>query len=229
VDGKFVLIVPSPDGEWLAIQNRYDAYLAAFPKVGDAAVNINFKTPEVPLRRLTKEGANYLYWADEGKTLTWSFGNDFYRVKRDVVLSAPKPEKDKPENWKPETFAISLQVPRDTPQGQLLLRGARIVTMKGEEVIAQGDILIENNRIKAIGASGTIAAPAGAKVIDVSGKTIVPGLVDIHSHLKTERPEMMNEEWSYAENLAYGVTTTRDPSIESNTVFAQGELVSVGI
>ena len=52
VDGTFVLIVPSPDGEWLAIQNRYDAYLAAFPKVGDATVNINFKTPEVPLRRL---------------------------------------------------------------------------------------------------------------------------------------------------------------------------------
>ena len=93
VDGTFVLIVPSPDGEWLAIQNRYDAYLAAFPKVGDATVNINFKTPEVPLRRLTKEGANYLYWADGGKTLTWSFGNDFYRVKRDVVLECAETGK----------------------------------------------------------------------------------------------------------------------------------------
>src|SRR6201987_852867 len=143
-------------------------------------------------------------------------------------MSAAKPEKDEPENWKPETFAIALQVPRNAPEGRLFLRGARIVTMKGEEVVAQGDILIENNRIKAIGASGSISAPTGAKVIDVSGKTIVPGLVDIHSHLKTERPEMMNEEWSYAENLAYGVTTTRDPSIESNTVFAQGELVAVG-
>src|SRR6201987_1971958 len=119
-DGRFVLIVPSPDGEWLAIQIRYDAYLAAFPKVGDATVNINFKAPEVPLRRLTKEGANYLYWADGGRMLTWSFGNDFYRVKRDDVLNAARPEKDKPENWKPETFAISLRVPRDTPQGQLL-------------------------------------------------------------------------------------------------------------
>jgi Tol biopolymer transport system component/imidazolonepropionase-like amidohydrolase len=228
IDGRFVLIVPSPDGEWLAIQNRYDAYLAAFPKVGDATVNINFKAPEVPLRRLTKEGANYLYWADGGKTLTWSFGNDFYRVKRDDVLNAAKPEKDKPENWKPEEFAISLQVPRAAPSGELYLRGARIVTMKGEEVIAQGDILIENNRIKAIGASGSMQPPADAKVIDVSGKTIVPGLVDIHSHLKTERPEMTDEEWSYAENLAYGVTTTRDPSIESNVVFAQGELVSAG-
>jgi len=228
VDGEFVLIVPSPDGEWLAIQNRYDAYLAAFPKVGDATVNINFKAPEVPLRRLTKEGANYLYWADGGKTLTWSFGNEFYRVKREDVLNAPKPEKDKPENWKPETFAISLAVPRETPQGQLYLRGARIVTMKGEEVIPQGDILVENNRIKAIGPSGSMQAPAGAKVIDVGGKTIVPGIVDIHAHLRGEKPEITNEEWSYAANLAYGVTTTRDPSIESNIVFAEGELVSAG-
>jgi len=228
IDGRFVLVVPSPDGEWLAIQNRYDAYLAAFPKVGDTTININFKTPEVPLRRLTKEGANYLYWADGGKTLTWSFGNDFYRVKRDDVLNAARPEKDKPENWKQETFAISLQVPRDTPQGLLFLSGARIVTMNGEEIIEKGDILIENDRIKTIGPTGSMQVPAGAKVIDVSGKTIVPGLVDIHSHLKTERPEMTDEEWSYAENLAYGVTTTRDPSIESNTVFAQGELVAAG-
>ena len=39
---------------------------------------------------------------------------------------------------------------------------------------------------------------------------------------------MTDEEWSYAENLAFGVTTTRDPSIESNIVFAQGELVAAG-
>lgn len=250
-DGEFVLAIPSPDGEWIAIQDRYDAYLAAFPKVGDTVVNLNFKAPAVPLRRVTKEGANYLYWADGGKTLTWSFANEFYRVKRETVLQAEaivektgdkpaekqdsksdakpeaKPESKEPA-WKPETFSIALQVPRDIPQGALYLRGARLVTMKGEEIIERGDVLIENNRIKAIGPSSEMHAPAGAKVIDVRGKTIMPGFVDIHSHLRTERPEMTEEEWSYAANLAYGVTTTRDPSIESNTVFAQGELVSAG-
>ncbi len=251
IDGAFITAVPSPDGEWVAIQSRYDAYIAAFPRIGTEAVSLNFKSPAVPLKRVTKEGANYISWADGGKTLTWSFGNDFYRVKRDDVLHAePPPEKpaektadkspdksaekdddksaEKPDPWKHETFTINLQAPRDTPQGKLYLRGARIVTMKGEEIIDRGDVLIENNRIKAIGASKDMHAPADAKVIDVRGKTIVPGFVDIHAHLRTGRPEMTDQEWSYAANLAYGVTTTRDPSIESNVVFAQGELVSAG-
>jgi Tol biopolymer transport system component/imidazolonepropionase-like amidohydrolase len=254
-EGEFALAIPSPDGEWIAIQNRYDAYLAAFPKVGETVVILNFKTPAVPLRRVTKEGANYINWADGGKTLTWSFGNDFYRVSRDTVLQAEPPAEKaggnsqdkqdgksdaksdanaeskaeaKPETWKPETFTIPLQVPRGMPQGTLYLRGARLVTMNGEEIIERGDILIENNRIKAIGPSSGMHAPANAKVVDVRGKTIIPGFVDIHAHLHTDRPEMTDEEWSYAANLAYGVTTTRDPSIESNVVFAQGELVSTG-
>jgi Tol biopolymer transport system component/imidazolonepropionase-like amidohydrolase len=223
IDGSFIVAVPSPDDESVAIQSRYDGYLMAFPKAGDKTIDINLKTPAVPVRRLTKEGANYLYWADGGKTLTWSFGNDFYRVKREDVLHA-----EKPEAWKAETFAITLQVPRDIPQGKLYLRGARIVTMKGQEIIDRGDILIENNRIKAVGASKEMHAPADAKVIDVHGKTIIPGLVDIHSHMNSGRAEITDQEWSYAANLAYGVTTTRDPAIESNVVFAQGELVSTG-
>jgi Tol biopolymer transport system component/imidazolonepropionase-like amidohydrolase len=223
IDGAFIVAVPSPDSDWVALQSRYDAYLVPFPKAGDKVIDINLKTPAVPAKRLTKEGANYLYWADGGKTLTWSFGNDFYRVKRDDVLHA-----EKPDAWKPETFAIALQVPRDIPQGKLYLRGARIVTMKGEEIIDSGDILIENNRITAIGPSKDMHAPADAKVIDVQGKTIMPGFVDIHSHMNSGRPEITDQEWSYAANLAYGVTTTRDPSIESNVVFAQGELVSAG-
>lgn len=253
LEGQFMLIIPSPDGEWVAIQDRYDAYLAAFPKTGDATINLNLKAPAVPVKRVTRAGANYIYWADGGKTLTWSFGNDFYRVKRDTVLQAPEPEKDKKAaeksdakaeeksegkteakaeskapTWKPEMFSIALQVPRDIPQGKLYLRGARIVTMKGDEIIERGDILIENNRIKEVGKSSDMHAPADAKVIDVRGKTIIPGFVDIHSHLRGTHEEMTDEEWSYAANLAFGVTTTRDPSIESNIVFAQGELVSAG-
>jgi Tol biopolymer transport system component/imidazolonepropionase-like amidohydrolase len=255
LEGGFVLMIPSPDGEWVAIQDRYDAYLAPFPKIGDATINLNLKAPAVPVKRVTREGANYIYWADGGKTLTWSFGNDFYRVSRDTVLQAEEPEKKpsdtsaaksdeksdgkfdaksdtksepKPPAWKPETFAIALQVPPTIPGGKLYLRGARLVTMKGEEIIERGDILIENNRIKALGPSSDMRAPSDAKVMDVRGKTIIPGLVDIHSHLKAEHAEMTDEEWSYAANLAFGVTTTRDPSIESNAVFAQGELVSAG-
>lgn len=222
-EGPFVSAIPSPDGEWVAVLDRSDAYLAALPRVGDEVVSINMKAPPVPVKRLTTQGANYLYWADGGKTITWSYGNDFSRAQLESVLKA-----EKPDAWKPEKFAIALQVPKDTPQGSLYLRGARIITMKGEEILGQGDILIENNRIKAVGSSKTMHPPADAKVIDVRGKTIIPGIVDIHAHLKTRRPVMTDKEWAYAANLAYGVTTTRDPSINSDIVFAQGELVTAG-
>ncbi|MEO7966580.1 MAG: amidohydrolase family protein, partial [Gemmatimonadaceae bacterium] len=119
----------------------------------------------------------------------------------------------------------TLTAPRATPQGSLVLRGARIVTMKGDEVLERGDILITNNRIAQIGTS--VTAPAGARVIDVAGKTIIPGIVDVHAHPKTGREMAPDQEWSIASNLAYGVTTTRNPSGTRWNV-AWGELIDAG-
>ena len=116
LDGNFVLIVPSPDGEWVAFQDRYDAYLAPFPKIGDATVTLNLKTPAVPVKRVTRNGANYMYWADGGKTLTWSFGNEFYRVSRDTVINAPEPEK------KPADKSDAKQTPRPKKKRKLRRR-----------------------------------------------------------------------------------------------------------
>lgn len=222
-EGVLVVAIPSPDGEYIALSDKSDAYLIAFPKAGPQTISINLQTPPVPLKRVTTEGANYLAWTDGGKTLTWGYANHFYRIAREKVLRA-----EKREEWTPEEAEIHLQVPRAIPQGRLLLRGARVVTMKGQEVLDRGDILIENNRITKVGPAGKVAAPPDAKVIDLKGKTIIPGLVDIHAHLGARHDVVTDQEWSYAANLAFGVTTTRDPSIDSNQVFAQGEMVEAG-
>ena len=62
------------------------------------------------------------------------------------------------------------------------LRGAVIHTVSGE-VIPNGTLLISGGRIKAIGPAGSVEIPDGVPVQDVSGKVIIPGLVDSHSHL----------------------------------------------
>jgi len=222
-EGIQVDAVPSPDGAWVALHDKSDAYLVAFPKAGTQTVSIGLKEGPVPVKRVTTDGANYLAWADGGKTLTWSYANRFSRVSREAGLHA-----EKREDWKIEEAEVHLEVPRALPSGKVLLKGARVITMKGEEVIERGDVLIENNRIAAVGATGKLANAAGAKVIDVRGKTIIPGYVDIHAHLGARRDVVTDQEWAYAANLAYGVTTTRDPSIDSNQVFAQGELVEAG-
>ena len=177
----------------------------------------------MPLKRLTTTGANYIHWADAGKTITWSFGNDFSRVARDTAFQA-----EKPDQWKAEKTSIALEVPREIPKGQLLLRGARVISMKGEEIIDRGDVLIENNRIKEIGAAGKASRRRRCKSNGCLRQDHPPRSRRHSRAPELERAEMTDQEWSYAANLAYGVTTTRDPSIESNTVFAQGELVSAG-
>jgi len=158
--------------------------------------------------------------ADGGRTITWSFANRWFRASFDTVMRYPEKE-----NWRIQSMDIALEVPRAIPNGRLLLRGARILTMRGDEVIERGDILIENNRVAQVGAS--LTAPQGARVIDVAGKTIMPGIVDVHAHPQTGRELAPEQEWSIASNLAYGVTTTRNPS-GSRWNFAWAELIEAG-
>ena len=86
---------------------------------------------------------------------------------------------DSAETWGTEVVEVALQVPRPAPTGDIVLSGARILTMEGEEVIEAGDIWVQGNRIMEVGPA--VSAPAGARTIDVSGATIMPGLVDVHS------------------------------------------------
>ena len=222
-EGQLVQAVLSPDGQWIALEDKYDAYLVAFPLAGPETIGITLQGSAVPVKRITTEGAGYLAWADGGKTLTWSFANHFYRAARETILHA-----EKREDWTPQDAEISLEVPRPLPKGSFALRGARLVTMNGKEIIERGDVLVENNRIKAVGPTGKIDIPHDAKIIDLPGKTIIPGFVDIHSHMGAQQDVMTDQDWPYAANLAYGVTTTRDPSNDSSQVFAQGELVDSG-
>jgi imidazolonepropionase-like amidohydrolase len=128
----------------------------------------------------------------------------------------------------PEAFHPVVEAPRAKPAGTTVLTGARIVTMKGDEVIAKGDVVITGNRIEAVGPAGAVKRPAGAKVIDVAGKTIIPGFVDVHSHMWPPRGVHQTQVWQYLANLAYGVTTSRDPQTSTNDVFAYADLVDTG-
>ena len=143
--------------------------------------------------------------------------------------TAKKEKKKEDPKYKAEEADVKVYFKKATPTGIALLKGARIVTMKGDEVIENGDILVENNRIKAIGRSGSLNAPASAKVIDVSGKTIIPGFVDPHSHMWPNWGIQKNQIWIYAINLAYGVTTTRDPQTATTDVLTYSDMVDAGM
>lgn len=153
------------------------------------------------------------------------FKTDKEKAKADSIHKAELKEK---ESYKPAEHQVKVYFAKDTPSGSILLKNARIVTMKGSEVLENGDILIENNRIKAVGATGTLDA-GNAKVIDASGKTITPGFIDTHAHMWPTWNLHKNSVWIYAANLAYGVTTTRDPQTATTDVLTYGDMVEAGM
>jgi len=159
--------------------------------------------------------------------------------KKDAGASASEAKKDEKKEEKKfkeldknvEEIAVSVEAPRKVPKGTVVLRGATVITMKGaagsEEVLKNADIVVENNRIKSVGAKGSVAA--GAKVIDVRGKTIVPGFVDTHAHwLEIRRGILDTQNWAFLANLAYGVTSGLDVQTFSNDMFAYQDLVDTG-
>jgi Tol biopolymer transport system component len=136
--------------------------------------------------------------------------------------------KKKAEKYTPAETQVKVFYQKDMPVGTMLLKNARIITMKGEEVIENGDVLIVNNRIKAVGKTGSVSVPSGTKEIDCTGKTITPGFVDTHSHMWTYWGLHKTTSWIYAANLAYGVTTTRDPQTATTDVLTWGDMVEAG-
>src|SRR5690606_20046401 len=130
--------------------------------------------------------------------------------------------------YRPEELRVAVEARRDIPQGVAVLRGARVITMRGTEVIEDADLVVRNNRIEAVGRRGSVSVPEGARVIDVSGKTIVPGFVDTHAHMWNLWGLHWTRPWIYLANLAYGVTTTRDPQTATTDVLTYGDLVEAG-
>jgi Tol biopolymer transport system component len=130
--------------------------------------------------------------------------------------------------YRPRETRVTIRAPRDLPDGTAVLRGARVITMRGDEVIEDADVVIRGNRIEAVGRRGAVDVPQGAQIIDMAGRTILPGFVDTHAHLRPSFNIHRDEVWSYAANLAYGVTTTRDPQTGSTDVLTYGDLVTTG-
>ena len=96
-------------------------------------------------------------------------------------------------------------------------------------MIENGTIVVNGNRIEAIGPASAVRIPAGARRVDAAGKTIMPGIIDVHGHVGGEGDGILAQTyWPFAANLAFGVTTTHDPSNDSATVFSNAELIRAG-
>ncbi|WP_456425704.1 amidohydrolase family protein [Rhodocaloribacter sp.] len=221
-------VVPSPDGQWVAFTELFNAYIAPLPKTGKA-IDLNKDTKAIPVTRVTRDAGLYLHWSADSRKLHWVLGPEYFTrdLKDSFTFVEGAPEDLPPIDT--TGVKIGLTVPTDVPSGTVALVGARLITMNGDEVIERGTVVVEGNRIAAVGPVDAVAVPAGAAVIDAAGQTVMPGLIDVHAHANHffSGPSP-RQNWTYYANLAYGVTTSHDPSANTAFVFSQAELVKAG-
>jgi len=218
----------SPDEKWVAFREKFNAYIAPFIRTGKT-IDIGPDTKSIPVAKVTKEAGEYLHWAGDGSRLYWSLGPELFSrdLKDSFAFIAGAPEKlpDAPATG----TNIGFSQPADVPSGRLALTGARIITMHGDEVIPDGTVVIDRNRITAVGPRASTTVPADAKVIDVAGKTIMPGIVDVHWHGSMGADEIIPQQsWYNYAALAFGVTTLHDPSNNSSEIFTAAEMQRAG-
>jgi hypothetical protein len=103
-------------------------------------------------------------------------------------------------------LALLLAFVSQTPtRNPVALVHATVITMADHGVIRDGTVLIDGDRIVAVGQRGSVPIPAGARVIDATGKFVIPGLWDMHAHTSVPGGEGLLGLY-----VANGVTGVRD-------------------
>ena len=207
-------VVPSPDGKWVAFNEGDNIYVVPLPAGGSGreAVHVDRKNPKLPVKQLSNEGGLFPRWRN-ASTVEFGSGPRYFAHHLDAEET--------------DTVDIRLSIPRDQARGTVALRGARLVTLENREVIESGTLLVRDGRITCVGECDTAGAD---RVVDLQGKTIIPGFIDMHSHFFREyRGIIPQHPFETAVALAYGVTTNVDNSMWSQDVFPTAELIEAGM
>ena len=230
----------APDGRTIAFRQNYEVF--AMPLVpGGKPVDVGETGGSLPVTKVSSGGADYLGWANGGDTLFWSIGPVLESASIPALFAnAPKAEGDKTPGFTPPTTGIPLQVTvqKAKPTGTTVITGAKVLTMRSglaaddAGVIENGLIVIEGDRITGVYDATTvrIKLPEDARMIDASGKVIMPGLVDAHAHGPYGVGDLIPQQnWTLLQDLAMGVTTVHNPSSQASTVFAAAERQRAGL
>jgi imidazolonepropionase-like amidohydrolase/Tol biopolymer transport system component len=200
----------SRDGRFIAFHASHNIFLAPF--VGDLTPPRHYDhTLDPEIRQVSRSSGRYPEWGPDG-ILRFLTGNALVEV-------------DPARNVR-TTTALGLRVPTDFAQGTLALTGARILTSSDPAVIEEGTIVVTNGRIAAV---GRIETGGFQHVLDLKGKTVMPGLVDGHAHNHATSPDLIRPHHPQsAKFLAYGVTTAHDPAARANLTFPIAEMTRAG-
>jgi len=239
-------ILISPNGQYVLFTHHTQLYLTRL-LANLPGQKIKLKKPQLPLLKLTDIGADAMGWSDSGSTVYWAVGNRVYQrplssfdflgkdSSQDEVASvnekkaAPEDETFLEEHAATSYHDIDLYRARHKPQGAIVFTNATILTMSNRGVIKDGRLVIEGDRIVALGSAVDVKLPAGAHVIDLEGRVISPGFVDTHAHYRVPRGIPSASSASLLANLAYGVTTGMDVQPSTVDALVVQDMIDAGL
>jgi len=231
----------SPDGKSLAFAERFKVFVTPMVERGDV-IDIGPKAKNLPVKQLSVRAGESINWNGKSDELYWSLGANLYQASINGLfdIKAAEAKGDdkagdtaKADKVEPTVTYLGYEKKADKPSGIIAFVGGKVVTMEGDDaannVIDNGVVIVEGNKIKAVGVNGQVSVPSGAKVIDITGKTIMPGLIDAHAHGPQGSDEIIPEQnWKNYAGLALGVTTIHDPSNDTTEFFAASEMQKAG-
>ncbi|WP_445773598.1 amidohydrolase family protein [Shewanella sp.] len=211
----------SPNGEHLAFAERFRVYVTPFAKHGET-IAIGPKATNLPITQLSARAGESISWNGKNNQLYWTLGPELYQADVDTQYTKSDTKVD------PQITPIGFKNKADVPRGTVAFTGGKVITMENDQVIDNGVVIVKDNKIVSVGDSNT-AIPENAQVIDISGKTIMPGLFDAHAHGGQADDEIIPQQnWALYSGLSLGVTSIHDPSNDTTEIFAASEQQKAG-
>lgn len=206
----------SPTGDRALIEADRRIYLVDLPgpREGPFVLSMTKPDPDYAVREISAVGGEFATWNRDGNAVCFSLGTGLFQY--DLSLGTLKETR------------VRIEMPRAVPEGTVVLTGGRAITMRGDEVLPACDIVIERNRIVGLGPPGTVPIPPGAHIIDISGRTILPGFVDVHNHQGGTQETRVIQPWEFISSLAYGVTTGYDTGAAGPSFVDYADMVETG-
>ena len=194
--------VVSPDFRWIFFREYHRSFVTPYDYSGKKIV-ISAADKKGLTIRVDAHDGDFTEWSEDGQSLYWTRGKYFIEKALVDILD---------ENDAITKTDLSVEYDVHIPSTVIALQNVRVLTMNEEdEVLENVTVLIENQRITQIGKE--IQPPDNAKIYDLTGHTVMPGMFDAHGHYGSPISALnVIEEGLYGlhANLAYGVTTMYD-------------------
>lgn len=176
----------------------------------------------VALRPGTGGGVSQGIWLDHRGELLASAVGWFITVHPDAVPALPALRAVEIAWRDREADALHARL---TPEasGTVLIRNADVFDTERGTMRPRTSVLIEGDRIVAVGPADSVRAPRGARVIDAAGKSVVPGLWDMHTHF-----QLTSQNFGVVRQLSLGITTIRDLAADTDVAVSHRDRAARG-